>query len=198
MTVGQLFTKKTALTVELGWTDKYPHQINKQFANKVIYPGFIEAHAHPLLAGILFNQPLRNPSPRPNPWGPAFPGIPNLQTAIVQLKKYAADIKYPDQTLLAWGWDETAMGKVPDRAFLDSISKTRPIIVWDNSGHDMYIHSAAIQAYAITPEKVKDIPGAGLDQAGQLNGPVLEIHGVSNILSVAGKVIFNPNENPNA
>ena len=64
------------------WTDRYPTSINRQFANKVIYPGFIEAHAHPLLAGILFNQPLLTPSPMPNPWGPAFPGVPNLQAAI--------------------------------------------------------------------------------------------------------------------
>ena len=64
------------------WTDKYPTKIDRQFANKVIYPGFVEPHAHPLLAGLLFNKPLLTPSPMPNPWGPAFAGVPNLQAAI--------------------------------------------------------------------------------------------------------------------
>ncbi len=180
------------------WTDRYPTSINRQFANKVIYPGFIEAHAHPLLAGILFNQPLLTPSPMPNPWGPAFPGVPNLQAAIDQLKKYSLAIKDPGQTLLAWGYDVTAMGKTPDRQLLDQASTTRPIIVWDNSGHNMYLNSAAIAHYQITPEKVKNIKGVGLDKDGQLNGQFLEIPAITYILSVAGKDILKPNEIPNA
>lgn len=178
------------------WTDKYPAQINRDFANKVIYPGFIEPHAHPLLGGILFNKPLLTPSPMPNPWGPAFPGIPNLQAAMNQLKKYASDIKDPNQTLLAWGFDVVAMGKIPDRQMLDQASTTRPIIVWDASGHDMYINSATIKRYGITPEKVKGIKGVGFDKDGQLNGQFLEIPAVTYILGVAGKDILKPNEIP--
>ena len=137
------------------WTDKYPTRIDRQFASKVMYPGFIEAHGHPLLAGIVYSHPVITPSPLARPWGPAFPGVATLQAAIDQLKKYSADMKDPGQTLLSWGYDETVMGKVPDRQLLDQASATRPIIVWDNSGHNMYVNSAAIKAYALTPEKVK-------------------------------------------
>ena len=178
------------------WTDKYPTTINRDFAGKVMYPGFVEPHAHPLLAGILFNKPLLTPSPMPNPWGPAFAGTPNLQAAMTQLKKYSDDIQDPKQTLLAWGFDVVAMGKVPDRQFLDQASATRPIIVWDASGHDMYVNTAFIKAYGITPEKVKDVKGVGLDQDGQLNGQFLEIPAVTYILSVAGKDVLKPNEIP--
>lgn len=69
------------------WTDKYPTQINRQFADKVIYPGFVEPHAHVLLGGILFNKPMLTPSPMPNPWGPSFAGVPNIQAAMDALKK---------------------------------------------------------------------------------------------------------------
>ncbi len=178
------------------WTDKYPTQINREFAQKVIYPGFIEPHAHPLLGGILFNKPLLTPSPMPNPWGPAFPGIPNLQAAMDQLKKYSSAIKDPNQTLLAWGFDVVAMGKVPDRQLLDQVSATRPIIVWDASGHDMYVNSATIKHYGITLEKVREIKGVGLDKDGQLNGQFLEIPAITYILGVAGKDILNPSEIP--
>ena len=178
------------------WTSKYPTVINKDFANKVMYPGFIEPHAHPLLGGILFNKPLLTPSPMPNPWGPAFPGVANLQAAMAQLKKYSNDIKDPNQTLLAWGFDVVAMGKMPDRQLLDQASSTRPIIVWDVSGHDMYVNSAFIKSYGITPEKVKNVKGVGLDKDGQLNGQFLEIPAVTYILSVAGKDVLQPTEIP--
>ena len=178
------------------WTDKYPTQINREFANKVIYPGFVEPHAHPLLAGILFNKPLLTPSPMPNPWGAAFPGVATLPAALSQLKKYSDDIKDPTKPLLAWGYDVVAMGKVPDRQMLDQASSTRPIIVWDISGHDMYVNSAMIKAYDISPEKVKSIPGVGLDENGQLNGRFLEIPALMFIMKLAGKDILSANEIP--
>lgn len=179
------------------WTDKYPTSINRQFANKVMYPGFIEPHAHPLLAGILFNKPLLTPSPMPNPWGAPFSGVANLQAAMKQLKQYSDAIKDPNQPLLAWGYDVVAMGKVPDRELLDQASSTRPIIVWDISGHDMYVNSAMIQRYGITPEKVKNIKGIGVDKDGKLNGQFLEIPALQYVLSLAGKDIMKPNEVPN-
>lgn len=179
------------------WTDKYPTKIDRQFLNKVMYPGFIEPHAHPLLAGILFNKPLLTPSPMPNPWGPAFPGVPNLQAAMQQLKKYSDAIQDPNQTLLAWGYDVVAMGKTPDRQLLDQASTTRPIIVWDASGHDMYVNSAMINRYGITPDKVKNIEGIGVDADGKLNGRFLEIPAMQYVLGVAGKDIMKANEVPN-
>lgn len=179
------------------WASKYPTKIDRQFANKVMYPGFIEPHAHPLLAGILFNKPLLTPSPMPNPWGTPFPGVPNLQAAIAQLKKYSTDIKDPNETLLAWGYDVVAMGRLPDRQLLDQASTTRPIIVWDISGHDMYVNSAFIKSYGITLDKVKNIKGVGLDKDGQLNGQFLEIPAVTYILGLAGKNILKPGEVPN-
>jgi predicted amidohydrolase YtcJ len=179
------------------WTDKYPTQINRQFANKVMYPGFVEPHAHPLLAGILFNKPLLTPSPMPNPWGPSFEGVSNLQAALKQLKKYSDNIKDPNQTLLAWGYDVVAMGKQPDRQLLDQVSTTRPIIVWDISGHDLYVNSAMIKHYDITPEKVKNIPTIVVDKDGKLNGQFLELAALQYVLGIAGKDILKPNEIPN-
>lgn len=179
------------------WTERYPTQINREFASKVMYPGFIEPHAHPLLAGILFNKPLLTPSPMPNPWGPAFSGVPTLQAAMAKLKKYSDDIKDPNQTLLAWGWDVVAMNKIPNRQLLDQASSTRPIIVWDASGHDMYVNSAMIKHYAITPDKVKNIKGVGLDSEGQLNGQFLEIPAMQYILSLAAKDVLKAQEIPN-
>ncbi len=180
------------------WTDKYPTQINRQFTEKVIYPGFIEAHGHPLLAGIVYSHPVITPSPLARPWSAPFPGVANIQAVLDQLKKYSADIKDPSQTLLSWGYDEIVMGKVPDRQLLDQVSMTRPIIVWDNSGHNMYVNSAALKAYDLTPEKTKSIKGVGVGKDGELNGQFLEIPAITYLLSVAAKDIFKPDEVPTA
>ena len=179
------------------WTDKYPTQINRQFADKVIYPGFVEPHAHVLLGGILFNKPMLTPSPMPNPWGPSFAGVPNIQAAMDALKKYSSDIKDPNQTLLVWGWDEVAMGRAPDRQLLDQVSTTRPIIVWNGSGHDMYVNSGTIKHYGITPDAVKGIAGVGIDKSGQLNGQFIDLAAEMYLLKLAGKDVLKPNEIPN-
>ncbi len=178
------------------WTDKYPTQINRDFANKVIYPGFIEPHAHTLMGGIVFNKPMLFPAPMPNPWGPAFPGIPNLQAGMDALKKYSNAIKDPNQILMAWGWDEVSMGRAPDRQLLDQVSATRPIIIWNASGRNFYINSGAINHYGITPDKVKGITGIGIDKNGQLNGQFLDVTAAEYLMSVAGKDIMNPSQMP--
>lgn len=174
------------------WTDKYPTAINRQFADKVLYPGFIEAHGHPLLGGVSqTNLPISS-QPLPNPWGPAFPGVPNLKAAIDQLKVYSAQLKDPSELLLAFGWDTPGMGAMPNSQVLDGVSTTRPIMIWDNTEHSFFLNSAAIAKYEITGAKVKNILGVGLDKSGNPNGVFLGKDAGEYILSVAGKDIFTP------
>lgn len=180
------------------WTGKYPTTINHDFADQVIYPGFVEAHAHPLLGGILYTLPLVTAQPVPNPWGGAFPGTPNLQAVLAQLKKYSDAIADPDKPLLAWGYDEVAMGRTPDRQLLDQVSSTRPIVVWDNSGHNSYVNSALLKAYDLTPEKARTIKGAGFDKDGQLSGQFLEIAATTHILGLVAKEVLSPASIPRA
>lgn len=180
------------------WTSRYPTTINREFANKVVYPGFVEAHAHPLLGGLLYTLPLVTPQPVPNPWGKGFAGVPTARAALALLKQYSAAIQDPDKPLLAWGFDEIAMGVSPDREFLDQVSATRPIAVWDNSGHNMYVNSGLIKAYDITPDKVKEIPGVGIDEHGQLDGKFLEIVATQYVLKLIAKEVLNSETIPRA
>lgn len=174
------------------WTSKYPTKIDRQFADKVLYPGFVEAHGHPLLGGLTQTSLPLTSQPLPNPWGPDFPGVPNLQAAIEQLKKYAAQTHDSSELVLAFGYDIAAMGKAPDRQILDQASTTSPIIVWDNSEHNMFLNSAAIAKYKITGASVKNIVGVGVDQDGNPNGQFLGVSASEYIFSVAGKEIFAP------
>jgi hypothetical protein len=57
------------------WLNKFPYTIDKTFADKIIMPGFIEAHGHPLVGGTAMSRPLLTYLPVPNPYGPPFPGV---------------------------------------------------------------------------------------------------------------------------
>ena len=116
------------------WLDRFPHTLDRTFANKILMPGFIEPHGHPVLGGTALTRPLLTFLPTPNPYGPAFPGVKTKAQAFAKLKEYAAQAKAPDETLLAWGYDVVAMGgEHLTKTELDGVSGTRPILVWDAS-----------------------------------------------------------------
>src|ERR1700742_1303086 len=39
------------------YLDKYPHTIDRQFESRVLYPGFVEAHSHPIIGGTSLTRP---------------------------------------------------------------------------------------------------------------------------------------------
>lgn len=164
------------------WLDKFPHDIDDRFADKVIYPGFIEPHGHPLLGGIALSRPPLTFFPLANPYGPPFPGVKSKDEAIAKLKDYVADAESPTDAVIAWGYDIVAMGGHLDRVFLDSITKTQPLIVWDASEHFVYANSAAIETYGITPDVVAKTLGAGRQPDGQSNGQFLGVIAAETIL----------------
>lgn len=155
------------------WLDKYPYEVDGRFKDKVIYPGFVEAHTHPVMGSLAVSRPSLSFFPMRNPYGDEIPGVASKQEAIAKLKQYAASAK-PDETLLTWGYDVVAMGgDLPDAADLDQISKTQPIIVWDASEHYAFANTAALKKYNITSETVANTTGAGRNPDGSSNGQFL-------------------------
>ena len=132
------------------WLSKYPHKIDRRFADKVIYPGFVEAHGHPLIGGTTLTRPPLTYLPLPSPYGPTFPGVKTQEAALDQLKKYSDEIKDPSELLVSWGYDLSAIGKPLNKEILDSVSTTRPIVVWDSSEHNSFANSAALKTFNIT------------------------------------------------
>jgi predicted amidohydrolase YtcJ len=154
------------------WLDKYPYDVDDRFKDKIVYPGFVEAHTHPVMGSLAISRPTLSHFPMRNPYGADFPGVKTRAEALARLKQYVADAK-PGETLLTWGYDVLAMGADFDRASLDAISKTQPIIVWDASEHNAYANSGAIEKYEITPDKIKGVIGAGANADGTSNGQFL-------------------------
>jgi len=173
------------------WLDKYPHKIDLQFQNKVLYPGFVDPHNHPLIGGVTQTSFPLTYLPLPNPWGKAFPGVPNLNAAIVKLREYSASISDPHQALLAWGYDIPAMKQLLNKRLLDGVSTIRPILVWDSSEHNIFLNSAAIKKYITDPEGAKKVIGVGFNAEGSLNGEFLGSNAAQYAMKLAGNDLLN-------
>jgi len=133
------------------WLDKHPYTIDRTFADKVLLPGFVEPHGHPVLGGAALTRPLLTYLPAPNPYGSPFPGVKTKEEATTKLREYVSKAKSDTETVLAWGYDIIAMGgEHLSKNDLDKISATQPTLVWDASEHFVYANSAALKKYKVT------------------------------------------------
>ena len=177
------------------WLNRFPYEIDKRFADRVIYPGFVEAHGHPVMGSVAISLPPLSYFPLRNPYGPDFPGVKTRDGAMALLAKYVKQATKPDQTILTWGYDVVAMGgALPTRADLDAVSKTQPIIVWDASEHYVFANSAAIQKYGITNDLVAKTIGAGKNPDGSSNGQFLGTEAAKIIVLKPLSEILTPEE----
>ena len=105
------------------WLDKYPFEVDDRFKDKVIYPGFIEAHSHPVMGSLAISRPSLSYFPLRNPYGADIPGVRTRDEAVARLKQFVADAKSPDETILTWGYDVVAMGDDFNRDELDQVRR---------------------------------------------------------------------------
>lgn len=173
------------------WLSKFPYKIDKTFADKILLPGFIEPHGHPLIGGTAMSRPLLTYLPTPNPYGPAFPGVKNKAEAMAMLQNYVKQANSPDKPLIAWGYDIVAMGSPLNAAELDQVSTTVPILVWDASEHIVFANTAALKKYQIS-NKDAHINGLMLDKQGQPNGQFYGVTAAVFILQKAFAEVLTP------
>ncbi|MCW5892619.1 MAG: amidohydrolase [bacterium] len=174
------------------WLVGSAHTIDRRFANKVLVPGFVEAHGHPLLGATALTRPLLSYLPVPNPYGPDFPGVKTPDAAMKKLREYVAQANSPDETVLTWGYDVVAMGgKHLDKTALDAISATQPILVWDASEHFVFANSAALQKFGVTKADTTTT-GIAAGPDGEPNGQFLGTAAAARILDPALAPLLAP------
>lgn len=124
------------------------YMLNDSLNGKIVMPGLIDQHLHPILGALTLAVEVIAPEDR------ALPNV--LRKAAVspdqyraRLKQAEAALKDPNEWLFSWGYHALWHGKL-DRAALDRLSATRPIAVWHRSCHEFYLNSAALQALGLT------------------------------------------------
>ncbi len=123
-----------------------PETETVDLGGRLVLPGFIDTHAHPVQAAGLAYALRVSSSVSP-------------ADVVLQVEAYAA--RYPDRAfVLGFGFDETAFGPDgPRREMLDSVVSDRPVILIDQGGHSAWVNSAALAEFGIDASTPDPIPG---------------------------------------
>lgn len=159
-----------------------PARIDDRYADAVIFPGMVEAHAH-ANSGGMWEQTYVGYYTRKGPDGTIWPGCTSLDEVLERLGEADARLE-PGQILSAWGLDPIFFpGDRLDRRHLDSVSTSRPIFVMHQSGHLATINSELLRAEGID----RDCPVEGVvrDAAGDPNGELQEPPAIALVKSAA-------------
>jgi len=153
-----------------GWGD---YQLDETFADKVIVPGFVEAHAH-VMAGGMMLHPYMGYFERVRGDGTIAPGIKSYAALIDALRAEDLKMTDPEAPLVAVGFDPIYFADQPrlSRHHLDQVSSTRPIFVHHASGHLSTVNSAMLASNGVT--KALNVEGLGRDANGELDGELRE------------------------
>ncbi len=148
------------------------HTIDDTFADKVIVPGFVEAHGHSMDA-LVVQFPYVGYFDYPLPDGSVARGARTYADVIERLRQ--ADAALPDgDVLIANAFDPIYFPNEPrlTREHLDLVSTTRPIFVRHASGHLATVNSALLAKEGITRDC--STPGVARDGNGEPNGELQE------------------------
>ena len=141
------------------WLKAHPHKIDTQFKDKVLMPGFIDPHLHPLLGAIAFQTVWITPEPW-NVMGQKTPATLGHEAYLKTLKTAFAARRKDAPIFMTWGFSADSHGELSGE-LLDSISKEVPILVLQRSMHEIYINTpmlAFLRAKGLDAEKFKDHP----------------------------------------
>ena len=153
------------------------YELDTTFKDKVLIPGFVEAHGH-TLEGAMWNFPYVGYFDRIGADGTLWKGCKSIPEVIEALKKVEAQMSDPNTILVAWGIDPLYFtGERLTKTHLDQVSTTRPIFVLHVSGHLATVNSGLLKQENIT----KDSPVVGVVRGadGEPNGELQEFPALS-------------------
>lgn len=131
-----------------------PYILDETFSSKIVMPGLIDQHLHPILGALTLAVEVIAPEDWELP-GVVFKASGTPDDYLARLKAAAAKLKTPDEWLLTWGYHALWHGPL-DRATLDAISATRPIAVWHRSCHEFYLNTPALNALDLTEDMTRN------------------------------------------
>ncbi len=146
--------------------------VDDRYADAVLLPGFVEAHAH-ALEGAIWQWEYAGYHPRLGPDGEVRPGCRSFGELIDLLHRLDADLTDPAESLVVWGYDPIYFpGERLAAAQLDAVSSTRPICVLHASLHLLTVNTALMEREGFADGS--DVPGVPVDGAGRAIGELRE------------------------
>ncbi|MGK0227181.1 MAG: putative amidohydrolase YtcJ [Thermoproteota archaeon] len=152
-----------------GWGE---HIIDNTFDDKVLTPGFIEAHTH-VMAGGVWQFPYVGFFDRKDPEGKVWTGCKSVDEVLDRLAEYESQLAEPGDALVAWGLDPIYFPAERLLAVhLDRVSETRPIYVYHASAHLATVNTAMLDMSEINEHATT--PGVARNADGTPNGELQE------------------------
>lgn len=148
--VGRLDEVKAALGDQ-------PYQLDETFKARVVMPGFIDQHLHPVLGALTLAVVVIAPEDWVLP-DKTFKASDSEADYRARLKAAEGGIANPSDWLISWGYQPLWHGPL-NRSVLDGVSSSRPIAVWHRSCHELFFNTAALDQLGITEASTK---GKGL------------------------------------
>lgn len=182
LAVGSLDELKTA-------AGKQPYIVSTTFADKVIVPGFVAQHDHPMLAALTMTSEIIAIEDWVLPEGTSK-AAKTRDEYLKRLTEANAKLKEPNGVLLTWGYHQYFHGELK-KADLDAISTTRPIIVWHRSGHEFFLNSFAEKTYAVTKDWFDKLPDSAKKQSDFANAHYWE-QGAFAVMPLIASAIASP------
>jgi len=164
-------------------------RIDETFKDKVIVPGFISQHDHPVLSALTMASEVLSIEEWVLPTG-TVPAVKTKPDFLRRLAEAESRLRDPAEPLLSWGYHEAFFGKLT-RAELDTVSLTRPILIWGRSCHELFLNSAAMQSSGITREWIASWTASEQKQADFENGHFWE-QGIFAVGRKIGQMIATP------
>lgn len=122
--------------------------VDNTFRTKVIVPGFISQHDHPVLSALTLASEVLSIEDWVLPTG-TVPAVKDKADFLHRLSEAEKQLQDPTEPLVSWGYHESFFGKLT-RAELDTVSPARPMVIWGRSCHEVFLNSAAMQVSGLT------------------------------------------------
>lgn len=140
------------------------YRIDETFSDKVIMPGFVEQHVHPLLTSLML---VADSVIAIEAWETANGPAPAARTedAYKEALQSALEAYTPGESaFLTWGYHHYFHGPM-SRALLDELAPDFPVIVWHRSMHEIYLNSRAMEKYGVTADYVASFSSSQTKQS---------------------------------
>lgn len=147
------------------WLAAGRYSVDKRFKDKVLMPGLIDPHMHPLLGALQFGATWITPEP----WdvmGEKTPATVGHEAYVKALKAAFAAAPKTAPMFITWGYSGSFHGHM-SRALLDTISNSYPIFVWHRSTHEAYFNTPMLgylETRGLTEAKVRGNPQIDWDK----------------------------------
>ena len=141
------------------WLAAREYEIDRRFADKILVPGLIDNHLHPLMATMLLNTRWITPQRWSLPGREVEP-TRGREAYLDKVEAAVASRGACENPFITWGYHELWHGVVR-RQDLDRIATDCPVILWQRSFHEVVVNSAALAWLGFDPER--DEPPVDVD-----------------------------------